>query len=182
MKIYTRTGDGGETSLLGGTRVSKSHIRIEAYGTVDELNSHIGLLRDQPVNEKRGELLLTIQEELFTIGSNLAAEPGKKRFPIPELAQESVSRLEQAIDTMNGQLPPMTNFILPGGHMSISFCHLARVVCRRAERLCVALDQQEPVPDVIVQYLNRLSDYLFVLSRLVGKELDVEETPWKPRG
>ena len=181
MKIYTKTGDKGKTSLLGGTRVSKSHIRIETYGTVDETNSYIGLLRDLPGNKQREALFLQIQDCLFIIGSNLAAEPGKKSYSIPELNNADVESLEQEIDKMNEALPEMKNFILPGGHQSVSFCHLARVVCRRAERLCVALNEQEPVSPLIIQYLNRLSDFLFVLSRMMGQELGVKEAPWVAR-
>lgn len=180
MKIYTKTGDKGSTSLLGGTRVSKAHIRIETYGTVDELNVFVGLVRDQPINEKRKDLLKTIQDRLFTIGSCLAAEPGKS-FSIPDLKQEDVADLEKAMDEMDAQLPEMRNFVLPGGHQSVSFCHVARVTCRKAERLCIALSEKEPVPELVVQYLNRLSDFFFVLSRMMSQELGAEEIPWKPR-
>ena len=178
MKIYTRTGDHGKTSLLGGTRVSKAHTRIEAYGTVDEVNSYIGLLRDQEVNSSRSAFLLQIQDRLFVVGSNLAAEPGKASFAIPELQAADVQAIEEKIDLMNQALPAMKNFILPGGHQAVSFCHLARVVCRRAERLCVALAEQEKTPEIIIIYLNRLSDYLFVLARKMSAELGVAETPW----
>lgn len=181
MKIYTKTGDKGTTSLLGGTRVSKAHLRIEAYGTVDELNSYLGLLRDQEVNKARTPLLIEIQEELFTIGSHLAMEPGSTKFPVPPIDQTLTLRLEEAMDAMDAELPAMKNFILPGGHSSISFGHVARCVCRRAERLVIRLQEQEAVEEGIVQFLNRLSDYLFVLCRKMGQELGVEDTPWKPR-
>ena len=180
MKIYTKTGDSGKTSLLSGSRVSKSHIRINSYGTIDELNSHIGLLRDQPVNEKRKDLMIDIQDKLFTIGSLLASDPAK---PIPEylpkLLKEHIIRLENGIDEMEVTLPPMKNFILPGGHQSISFCHIARCVCRRAERLVIELQEQEPVNEIIVIYLNRLSDFLFMLARKMTQELDAEEIAWR---
>jgi len=180
MKIYTKTGDSGKTSLLSGSRVSKSHIRINSYGTIDELNSHIGLLRDQPVNEKRKDLMIDIQDKLFTIGSLLASDPAK---PIPEylpkLQKEHIIRLENGIDEMEVTLPPMKNFILPGGHQSISFCHIARCVCRRAERLVIELQEQEPVNEIIVIYLNRLSDFLFMLARKMTQELDAEEIAWR---
>lgn len=181
MKIYTKTGDKGTTALFGGARVSKAHDRINAYGTVDELNAYIGLLRDQDVNSVRVELLVEIQDRLFTLGSLLAVEPGNTKVKVPQLTAADVDRLESAIDTMDSHLPAMKNFVLPGGHQAVSFCHIARCVCRRAERLVIALSTHEAVADVIIQYLNRLSDYLFVLSRQMSVDLDVKETPWKPR-
>jgi cob(I)alamin adenosyltransferase len=181
MKIYTKTGDKGQTSLLGGVRVPKHHIRIESYGTVDELNSYIGLLRDQPVDEKQKIILLEVQDRLFTIGSSLASAPGRSKIKIPELKEEDITLLEKNIDEMNEELPEMRSFVLPGGHTIVSFCHIARCVCRRAERLVVHLAEEEPVNEKIVVYLNRLSDYLFVLSRKLGKDLHAEETPWIPR-
>ncbi|GIV36719.1 MAG: cobalamin adenosyltransferase [Cyclobacteriaceae bacterium] len=181
MKIYTKTGDAGSTSLFGGKRITKSDLRIEAYGTIDELNSWIGLVRDQPVNAKREELLVEIQDRLFTIGSLLATEPGNTRVKTPPLLEADVTRLEKAIDDMQEQLPPMRSFILPGGHQSVSICHVARTVCRRAERLVIALHHAGPVHALVIPYLNRLSDYLFVLSRLMSHELGASETPWKPR-
>lgn len=181
MKIYTKTGDTGSTALFGGKRVSKADLRIDAYGTVDELNSWIGLLRDQPVNTRRTDLLVEIQDRMFTIGSILATEPGNTKVKVPGLAPADVSSLEAAIDAMESALPPMKNFVLPGGHQSVSFCHVARTVCRRAERLVIALHAQSPVNELVIQYMNRLSDYLFVLSRKVALELEAEETPWKPR-
>lgn len=181
MKIYTKTGDQGTTSLFGGKRVSKADLRIDTYGTIDELNSFIGLLRDQPVNEVRKEVLVEIQDRLFTIGSILATEPGNTKVKIPHLAESDVQLLEKEIDAMDGSLPPMRFFVLPGGHQSVSFCHVARTVCRRAERLTIALNSNEPIDDLVIKYLNRLSDYLFMLSRKMTQELGAEETPWKPR-
>jgi cob(I)alamin adenosyltransferase len=181
MKIYTKTGDKGTTALFGGKRVSKADLRIETYGTVDELNSWIGLIRDQPVNEKRKEFLVAIQDRLFTIGSILATEPGNTKVKIPSLAEEDVTALEKAIDAMDAELPPMRFFVLPGGHASVSFCHITRTVCRRSERLTIALDGHEPVEPLVIQYLNRLSDYLFMLARKMGHELQIEEAPWKPK-
>lgn len=169
------------TSLFGGKRVSKADIRIQTYGTVDELNSWIGLLRDQPVNEKRKEFLIDIQDRLFTIGSMLATEPGNTKVKIPVLHSDDISVVEKEIDAMESELPPMRTFILPGGHQSVSFCHITRTVCRRAERLAIQLNAEEPVGETIIKYLNRLSDYLFVLSRKMSQELSAEETPWKAR-
>jgi cob(I)alamin adenosyltransferase len=179
MKIYTKTGDQGTTSLFGGKRVSKADLRIDSYGTVDELNSYLGLVRDQHVNEGRRDILLQIQNRLFVIGSMLAAEPGNTKVKIPMLQEDDVMFLEKEIDTMDAALPPLRFFILPGGHTSVSFCHVARTVCRRAERLCTALHEEESVELLIVKYLNRLSDYLFVLSRKMGHELGIEEIAWK---
>lgn len=181
MKIYTKTGDKGTTALFGGKRVSKADLRIDTYGTVDELNSYIGLVRDQAVNASRKNILVEIQDRLFTIGSILATEPGNTKVKVPSLSEGDITILEKEIDTMDVQLPPMKSFVLPGGHQSVSFCHVARTVCRRAERLVIALDAQEKVDTLIVQYLNRLSDYLFMLSRKMTAELGAEETPWKPR-
>lgn len=181
MKIYTKTGDTGTTALFGGKRVSKADLRIETYGTVDELNSYIGLVRDQPVNQNRKSILVEIQDRLFTIGSILATEPGNTKVKVPSLSQEDVTLLEKEIDSMDAQLPPMKSFVLPGGHQSVSFCHVARTVCRRAERLVIALDATEKTDALVVQYLNRLSDYLFMLSRKMSAELGAEETPWKPK-
>lgn len=181
MKIYTKTGDQGTTSLFGGKRVSKAHLRIDTYGTVDELNSYIGLLRDQSVNQSRHAVLVEIQDRLFTIGSILATEPGNTKVKIPSLQAEDVTFLEKQIDEMETHLEPMKSFILPGGHPSVSFGHVARTVCRRAERITIALSEIEPVEPLVIQYLNRLSDYLFVLCRAMTKELKATETPWKPR-
>lgn len=181
MKIYTKTGDKGTTALFGGKRVSKADLRIETYGTVDELNSYVGLVRDQPVNQNRKSILVEIQDRLFTIGSILATEPGNTKVKVPSLAEEDVTALEKEIDILDASLPVMKSFVLPGGHQSVSFCHVARTVCRRAERLVIALDAQEKIDAIVVQYLNRLSDYLFVLSRKMSAELNAEEMPWKPR-
>lgn len=181
MKIYTKTGDKGTTALFGGKRVSKADLRIETYGTVDELNSYVGLVRDQPVNQNRKSILVEVQDRLFTIGSILATEPGNTKVKVPSLSQDDVTLLEKEIDAMDAQLPPMKSFVLPGGHQSVSFCHVARTVCRRAERLVIALDATEKTDALVVQYLNRLSDYLFMLSRKMSAELKAEETPWKPR-
>ncbi|MDF2159364.1 cob(I)yrinic acid a,c-diamide adenosyltransferase [Algoriphagus sp. CAU 1675] len=181
MKIYTKTGDQGITSLLGGVRVPKSDLRIEAYGTVDELNSYIGLLRDQEVNQKRTDFLKEIQDRLFTIGADLATAPGKEKVKKPDLYVKDVEKLEQEMDQMESELPALTSFILPGGHQSVSFCHLARTVCRRTERIVVELASYEQVNELVIQYLNRLSDYLFVLGRKMAQELEVEEVTWKAR-
>lgn len=181
MKIYTKTGDKGLTSLIGGTRVTKHHIRIEAYGTVDELNAHIGLIRDQHIRGEYKEMLKEIQDRLFTIGSLLASDPERSKMKLPDLLPSDAEKLEHEIDKMNAELPELRNFILPGGHTIVSYCHLARCVCRRAERLTVHLAEQSWVPNELIIYLNRLSDYLFVLARKIGAELHAEEYPWKPR-
>lgn len=181
MKIYTKTGDKGTTALFGGKRVSKADLRIETYGTVDELNSYVGLVRDQAVNKNRKFILVEIQDRLFTIGSILATEPGNTKVKIPSLIPEDITILEKEIDAMDASLPVMKSFVLPGGHQSVSFCHVARTVCRRAERLVIALDAQEKIDALVIQYLNRLSDYLFMLSRKMSAELNAEEMPWKPR-
>ncbi len=181
MKIYTKTGDSGTTSLLGGARVSKAHIRIEAYGTVDELNSYIGLLRDQDVNSTRKDLLKEIQDRLFTLGADLATEPGKDKVVKPDLFDKDVDVLEQAMDEMDKTLPALMSFVLPGGHQSVSFAHIARCVCRRAERISINLNEQEPIDALIIRYLNRLSDFLFVLGRKMSQELQAEEVKWEPR-
>lgn len=181
MKIYTKTGDNGLSSLIGGTRVPKSSLRIDCYGTVDELNSYIGLLRDQDVNTARRDLLKEIQDRLFTIGSSLASDPDKSKMKIPDLHEQDVTLLEDEIDRMNATLPELRTFILPGGHPSVSFAHVARCVCRRAERQVILLSQDAFVADLVVMYLNRLSDYLFVLSRQMAHDLGAEEVTWQPR-
>jgi len=181
MKIYTKTGDLGTTALFGGKRVSKADLRIDTYGTVDELNSFLGLVRDQEVNRNRKNELIEVQDRLFTIGSILATEPGNTKVKTPLLKEEDVSFLETKIDAMDSELPLMRSFVLPGGHPSVSYCHVTRTVCRRAERICISLSQHEAVDPLIIKYLNRLSDYLFVLSRKIAHELKAEETPWKPR-
>ena len=181
MKIYTKTGDKGQTSLVGGTRVLKTELRIEAYGTVDELNSYVGLVRDQVVNNDRKDILKEIQDRLFTIGSILASEPEQTKKRIPDLHESDIELLEKEMDKMDESLEPMRFFILPGGHQSVSFGHLARTVCRRAERIVVRLSQETEVNDLVIRYLNRLSDYLFVLCRMMIKDLNIEEISWKPR-
>lgn len=180
FRIYTKTGDLGETALFGGQRLPKAHLRIEAYGTVDELNSHLGLLRDLIEDEPHRQLLRIIQDRLFTIGSNLASDPDKEMIT-PDLTPEDIIQLEQEIDRMQTDLPELKNFILPGGHPTVSTCHVARCVCRRTERLVVALALESKVEPKILQYLNRLSDYLFVLARHLGWQLGVEEVHWRPR-
>ena len=188
MKIYTRTGDKGTTALFGGTRVPKHHIRIESYGTVDELNSHLGLLRDQEIDDHSHATILKIQDRLFTIGSTLATDPekamlksGKERLDIPRVSSQDIELLETEMDRMNEELPPMTHFILPGGHQTVSVCHIARCVCRRAERLATALYEIEPFEEQVLQYLNRLSDYLFVLARKLSNDLQAKEIQWIPK-
>lgn len=182
-KIYTKTGDKGTTSLIGGTKVPKSHLRIEAYGTVDELNSYIGLCKDLLEDEQGKKVLQEVQDRLFTIGSSLACDPVKEpKMKIPDLKEEDVTLLEKEIDKMNELIPPMKSFILPGGHTTLSHLHIARCVCRRAERCCVRLEMEDPgLEAIIIKYLNRLSDHLFVLSRYAGHQMHVQEIPWKPR-
>lgn len=181
MKVYTKTGDKGETSLFGGKRVPKDHHRIECYGTVDEVLSWVGLIRDQEIDEKTKETLKEIQDRLFTLGAELAADPDKPKLKKPDLLESDVTFLENEMDRMDAELEPMTHFILPGGHTTVSYCHIARTVCRRSERLCIALNRVEKIESLIIQYLNRLSDYLFVLSRFLSKKLDANEIPWLPR-
>lgn len=183
IKIYTKTGDLGKTSLIGGTKVAKSNIRIEAYGTIDELNSFIGLTADQFTHEHSKKILKEIQDRLFTIGSSLACDPDKEPLlKIPDLEEPDIELLEREIDQMNDELTPMRSFILPGGHTAISTAHVTRCVCRRAERLCVNMQEHELfVEPLVIKYLNRLSDYLFVLARYAGHLSGVEDVPWKPR-
>lgn len=181
MKIYTKTGDSGTTSLVGGTRLSKAHIRIESYGTVDELNAYIGLVRDQPVNEARRAVLKEVQDRLFTIGSHLASESDQTRKRLPDLHEADVELLEKEMDIMDAVLPPLRAFVLPGGHPSVSYGHVARTVCRRAERMVIHLHEHEPLEEIIIRYLNRLSDYLFMLCRTMTQELGVEEVLWRAR-
>jgi cob(I)alamin adenosyltransferase len=182
-KIYTKTGDKGKTSLIGGTKVFKSDIRIETYGTVDELNSYIGLVIDYTPDEKQRAILKLVQDRLFVIGSSLACDPDKQTgMHIPDLNEEDILVLEKEIDSMNEKLPVMKNFILPGGHPAVSSTHIARCVCRRAERLCVNMQQHEIfIEPLIIKYINRLSDYLFVLARFTAQELHVAEVIWKGR-
>jgi len=182
-KIYTKTGDLGKTSLIGGTKVPKSHIRIESYGTVDELNSFIGLVNDQIADIHTKTILKEIQDRLFTIGSSLACDPDKEPLmKIPDLNESDINLLEREIDQMNEALPAMKNFVLPGGHVAVSTAHVARCVCRRSERICVNMIENEMFVELLViKYLNRLSDYLFVLARYIAHLLNVAEIPWKAR-
>ncbi|NAS11336.1 cob(I)yrinic acid a,c-diamide adenosyltransferase [Poritiphilus flavus] len=188
MKIYTKTGDKGTTALFGGTRVPKHHMRIESYGTVDELNSWLGLVRDQEMDQVFREVIQTVQDKLFTVGAILATDPekavlksGKQRLNIPRISEEDIRFLELQIDQMNDSLPPMTHFILPGGHTTVSYCHIARTVCRRAERLATLLHENEPFDEMVLSYLNRLSDYLFVLARKLSSDLQADEIKWVPK-
>jgi cob(I)alamin adenosyltransferase len=187
MKIYTKTGDKGQTSLFGGTRVPKYNIRIEAYGTTDELNAYIGLLRDQDINNHIKEILLKIQHDLFTLGAMLATPPekellksGKDRLKIEKINDAKIQLLEDEIDAMNEVLPPMTHFILPGGNPIVSYCHIARCICRRAERITTQLSDESTVNPQILMYLNRLSDYLFVLARKLTYDTKSLEIKWIP--
>ncbi|RZK10546.1 MAG: cob(I)yrinic acid a,c-diamide adenosyltransferase [Flavobacterium sp.] len=181
MKIYTKTGDKGQTSLIGGTRVPKYHLRIETYGTVDELNSYIGLIMCQDIDSHHQVLLKEIQDRLFTVGSSLAADPEKSKMKIPDLHDADVTLLEDEIDGMNMLLPELKHFVLPGGNTVVSYCHLARCVCRRAERLTVELAENSFVDEHVTVYLNRLSDYLFVLARKLTMDFGAEENIWIPR-
>ena len=188
MKVYTKTGDTGTTALFGGTRVPKDHARIESYGTVDELNSYIGLIRDQEINQHFKDILIEIQDRLFTVGAILATPPekevlknGQKRLQNLGIIESDIELLEKEIDSMEDSLPQMTHFVLPGGHTTVSYCHIARCVCRRAERLAVHLSHNEPVANIAIKYLNRLSDYLFVLARKLSQELNADEVKWIPR-
>jgi len=180
MKIYTKTGDSGTTSLFGGSRVPKYHMRIESYGTIDELNSHIGLLAAYSIPKTAAAELKEIQETLFTIGAELASEPEKKSPSIPIITLEHSTALERQIDLMEEQLEPLRNFILPGGHIAVAQAHVCRCVCRRAERMALALKAESEVSDTVLIYLNRLSDYLFVLSRFIGHKLGAPEIAWTP--
>lgn len=180
MKIYTKNGDKGETSLIGGMRVPKHDLRIESYGTVDELNSNLGVLRDQKIDPVYRNQIIDIQQVLFTIGSHLAVGKDGSSMKLPELNLSHIEILEQHIDAMDEVLPTMRFFVLPGGHQAVSFAHVARCVCRRAERLVVHLSGEERVDSLILTYLNRLSDYLFTLSRKIAMDLNVEEQPWVP--
>jgi cob(I)alamin adenosyltransferase len=183
FKIYTKTGDLGKTSLIGGTKVLKSHLRIETYGTVDELNSCIGLCNDLVIDSHCNKILKEVQDRLFTIGSSLACDPDKEPLmKIPDLLEDDIIFLEKDIDRMMEILPPMKFFILPGGHPTVSTLHIARCVCRRAERVCVQLQEENIFVDpLVIKYLNRLGDHLFALSRYVAHILNVPEVPWIPR-
>lgn len=181
MKIYTKKGDQGHTGLIGGTRVSKGEIRIEAYGTVDELNSYIGLIRSFDINTNAVQQLMEIQDRLFTIGSSLASDPEKSNMKIPDLQESDVESLENWMDEMDTTLPELTSFVLPGGHPFIGHIHVCRCVCRRTERLVVTLDVHDFVAPLVLTYLNRLSDYLFVLGRKIAMDLNILEKEWHPR-
>ncbi|TDT47546.1 cob(I)alamin adenosyltransferase [Maribacter spongiicola] len=188
MKIYTKTGDDGTTGLFGGTRVPKHHIRIDSYGTVDELNSWLGLIRDQDISPTYKQQLTAIQEHLFAIGAILATDPekeilknGEERLKIIKVGTIEINFLEQAIDEMDRKLPPMTHFILPGGHTTVSYCHIARTVCRRAERISTLLFQDEPFDKNVLSFINRLSDYLFVFARKLSYDLQADEIKWIPK-
>ena len=187
MKIYTKTGDNGTTALFGGTRVPKHHIRINSYGSIDELNSWLGLVRDQDIDAHSAEMLTLIQNKLFTVGAILATDPekallknGKERLNIPRIGSEDIEFLENEMDRMDESLPPMTHFILPGGHTTVSYCHIARTVCRRAERMASLLYGQEPFDEEVLTFMNRLSDYLFVLARKLSNDLGAKEIKWIP--
>jgi cob(I)alamin adenosyltransferase len=187
MKIYTKTGDKGITGLFGGTRVPKHHMRIESYGSVDELNSWLGLIRDQSIDKEYVDILLIIQEKLFTVGAILATDPekallksGKERLNIPKISDTDIAILENEMDKMDDALPPMTHFVLPGGHTTVSYCHIARTVCRRAERMASLLNENAPFDEHVLSYLNRLSDYLFVLARKLSFDLKANEIKWIP--
>lgn len=187
MKIYTKTGDNGTTALFGGTRVAKHHIRIESYGTIDELNSWLGLIRDQAIDSHSKKIISVIQDKLFTVGAILATDPekailknGKERLNIPKIDTTDIELLEKEMDAMDIQLPQMTHFILPGGHTTVSYCHIARTVCRRAERMASLLSENEPFDEQVLMYINRLSDYLFVLARKLSLDLKAEEIKWIP--
>ena len=181
QKIYTKTGDKGETSLLGGTRVKKSHERVEAYGTIDELNSFLGLIRDQDIHEHYQSLVFRIQQNLFIAEAWVAADPGQPLKNLPELDPEEITLLEKEIDEMNAHLPPLSNFVIPGGHPAVSYSHVSRTICRRAERSLIRISAAGPKDDIIIQYLNRLSDYLFVLARKLAFDLGIDETRWVTR-
>jgi cob(I)alamin adenosyltransferase len=180
MKVYTKTGDKGTTALIGGKRVPKNHVRIEAYGTCDELISHIGFVRDHEISAHFKKLLTWIQEDLMVVSSILAADCDNCLDELPKLSKESIVKLESEIDKMEEELPPLRAFLIPGGHLAVSACHIARSVCRRAERTVLTLNEVAEVPEDVKQYFNRLSDYLFVLARSISSELNVDEIIWQP--
>jgi cob(I)alamin adenosyltransferase len=181
MKIYTKTGDKGKTSLIGGKRVSKYHPRIEAYGTIDELMCYIGLIRDQDIDKNSKTALIEIQDRLMTCASILAADCDDCNVKIPQIVIADIEFLESEMDKMDENLPPLTSFILPGGHTAVSFCHIARTVCRRAERIVTQISDDMFVPEEVIKYINRLSDYLFMLARKMGKDFNISEITWQPR-
>ena len=182
MKLYTRKGDRGDTSLIGGTRVSKGHLRIESYGSVDELNSHLGVVQSYlNHSDSLHEFLGDIQNDLFVMGSILAADPEKSRMELPSLENKAILNMEQQIDGMNEELEELRAFILPAGNTAVAQCHVARTVCRRAERTVVSLNEIAEVPAIIIEYLNRLSDFLFVLARKIGKDFGIKEVTWQAK-
>ncbi len=180
-KVYTKTGDKGQTSLLGGKKVSKFNPRIESYGNVDELNSFLGFLKDhEEINHQIGQQIFWVQEHLFSIGSILATAPGFTGFTLPKISESEITQLEVWIDKFDEDLPELKNFILPGGHKVVSLCHVCRSICRRTERGIVALAEQESIVENIIPFLNRLSDYLFMLARKLAQDLNAPEIPWTP--
>lgn len=179
-KIYTKTGDKGETSLLGGKRVQKNHQKIEAYGTVDELNSFVGLLMDQEMDARYRDILIRIQNHLFVAESLIATDEGSEKYPLPVLQANDITMLENEIDEMNKHLPALSHFILPGGNQAVSLAHVCRTICRRAERIIVGLATETQVDDLIIQYFNRLSDYFFVLARKLGYDAGLADRIWLP--
>ncbi len=180
MKVYTRTGDKGTTALIGGKRVKKYNDRIEAYGTADELTSYLGLIRDSILDANIKDQISVIQNNLMVLGGELAADDNFDLNKIPTVKNHYIVWLEQRIDELEEELPPITVFVLPGGHMAVSHCHVARTICRRAERRTILLSEEHQISDLIIQYLNRLSDYLFVLSRKLSKDFNVNEILWEP--
>jgi cob(I)alamin adenosyltransferase len=181
MKIYTRTGDKGKTTLVGGKQVPKTHVRIEAYGTVDELIANVGMLRDMSDNDAIKDYLLEVQDRLMTCAAILAADCEDCLVRIPEIKESDITSLENAIDNMESLLPPLSSFVLPGGQIISSQCHIARTVCRRAERQIIRLSTELFVPETVIKYMNRLSDYFFMLARKILRDFDKEDTPWKPK-
>ena len=181
MKIYTKKGDEGKTGLIGGTRVAKNNLKINAYGTVDELNSFVGMLRDSIGNTKYTSQLIQIQDRLFTAGSLLAVSDSGSSMKIPLIDKKDIEDLEKWIDEMDAILSEMKSFVLPGGHQTVSYCHITRTICRRAERCIVTLAENTEVDAILLAYFNRLSDYFFTLGRSMAQELNVKETPWDPK-
>ena len=179
MKIYTKKGDEGNTQLLGGSMVKKNHIKLECYGTIDELNAFIGNIYDQKISEYHKEILLKIQNQLFNLGSCIAFDGKKESIKLPNVTENNIEMLEKAIDKMDASLPILKNFILPSGLSTVSKCHIARTICRRAERNLVALGEEEKINPLHLKYLNRLSDYLFVLARFILMENDISATEWE---
>ncbi len=180
MKIYTKTGDKGHTSLIGGKRVPKYHSRIEAYGTIDELISHVGLLRDQDIDSETRMFLIGIQDKLMNCASILAADCSDCKVKIPQILPDDILKIELEIDKMDSQLEPLSSFILPGGNQIISLCHVCRTICRRGERIIIKLSEDTPVPDDLIKFINRLSDFFFVLSRFLAKKYNIEQISWHP--